>query len=73
LAAEHANFHFARLATADEEVKYAQNFNERLANNGRSSDSLKILPGIVPWWQSPRPKLRKSLNILMSWYPNEGA
>jgi FMN-dependent oxidoreductase (nitrilotriacetate monooxygenase family) len=48
LAATHADLHFAVFRSLEEGVKYRENFNERLAKNGRSPESMKILPGILP-------------------------
>lgn len=48
LAAKHADLHFAMFRNIEDGLRYRRDFNERLAKNGRSPDSLKILPGIVP-------------------------
>jgi FMN-dependent oxidoreductase (nitrilotriacetate monooxygenase family) len=48
LAAAHADLHFSLVRSIEEGKQYRQDLNERLAKVGRSPDSFKILPGIVP-------------------------
>jgi FMN-dependent oxidoreductase (nitrilotriacetate monooxygenase family) len=48
LAAAAADLHFAITRTIEEGQRYRQDFDARLQRNGRSPDSLKILPGVLP-------------------------
>lgn len=48
LAASHADLHFSLVRSIDEGKQYRIDLNERLKQAGRSPDSFKILPGIVP-------------------------
>jgi FMN-dependent oxidoreductase (nitrilotriacetate monooxygenase family) len=48
LAAAHADLHFSLVRSIEEGRQYRADMDERLRRVGRSPDSLKILPGIVP-------------------------
>lgn len=48
LAAAHADLHFSLVRSIDEGKQYRLDLDERLKRAGRTPDSLKILPGVVP-------------------------
>ncbi|MCC2613727.1 LLM class flavin-dependent oxidoreductase [Neorhizobium sp. Rsf11] len=48
LAAKHAEINFSLSRSIEEGKKYRADFDARLITNGRTPDSLKILPGILP-------------------------
>ena len=48
LAAAHADVHFAVLRSQAEGIAYRADLNTRLASFGRSPDSMKLIPGILP-------------------------
>ena len=48
LAAAHADLHFSLVRSIDEGQQYRLDLDERLRQAGRTPQSLKILPGIVP-------------------------
>ncbi|MCE3520226.1 LLM class flavin-dependent oxidoreductase, partial [Escherichia coli] len=48
LAAAHADVHFAVIRSEAEGLSYRADINNRLAKHGRSPESLKLLPGILP-------------------------
>ncbi|MFD1558214.1 LLM class flavin-dependent oxidoreductase [Paraburkholderia silviterrae] len=48
LVAAHVDVQFAIIRSIEEGLLYRKDMNERLARHGRSPDSLKILPGILP-------------------------
>jgi FMN-dependent oxidoreductase (nitrilotriacetate monooxygenase family) len=48
LATAYADLHFALIRSIDEGLLYRADINLRLAKNGRSPESFKILPGILP-------------------------
>lgn len=48
LAAAHADVHFAVIRGEAEGLSYRADINNRLAKHGRSPESLKLLPGILP-------------------------
>jgi FMN-dependent oxidoreductase (nitrilotriacetate monooxygenase family) len=48
LAAKHAEVHFAVLRTEAEGLAYRADINTRLASFGRTPESMKLLPGILP-------------------------
>jgi FMN-dependent oxidoreductase (nitrilotriacetate monooxygenase family) len=80
LAAAYADIHFAIVRGVEEGQRYRQDFNERLARFGRESESLKILPGILPIVAASRAEaaekqefletlvpVRLSVDLLSSW------
>jgi FMN-dependent oxidoreductase (nitrilotriacetate monooxygenase family) len=48
LAARHADVHFAVIRSQDEGLAYRADMNARLAKYGRTPESFKILPGVLP-------------------------
>ncbi len=48
LAAAHADVHFAVIRSEADGLAYRADMDKRLARQGRSPDSLKLLPGILP-------------------------
>jgi FMN-dependent oxidoreductase (nitrilotriacetate monooxygenase family) len=48
LATRYADIHFAIIRSNEEGLAYRSDINARLAKHGRSPDSFKILPGILP-------------------------
>jgi len=48
LAAAHADLHFSLVRSIEEGQQYRLEFDQRLRRAGRSLESFKILPGIVP-------------------------
>jgi FMN-dependent oxidoreductase (nitrilotriacetate monooxygenase family) len=48
LAAAHVDVQFAIIRSIEEGLLYRKDMNERLAHHGRTPESLKILPGILP-------------------------
>jgi alkanesulfonate monooxygenase SsuD/methylene tetrahydromethanopterin reductase-like flavin-dependent oxidoreductase (luciferase family) len=48
LAAAHADLHFSLVRSIEEGQQYRADLDDRIRRVDRSSDSLKILPGIVP-------------------------
>jgi len=48
LAGAHADVHFAVLRSEAQGLAYRADMNDRLARFGRTPDSLKLLPGILP-------------------------
>ncbi|MGY6126887.1 LLM class flavin-dependent oxidoreductase (plasmid) [Paraburkholderia strydomiana] len=48
LATRYADLHFTRCSNVDEGLNYRRDMNDRLAVQGRTPDSFKILPGIQP-------------------------
>jgi FMN-dependent oxidoreductase (nitrilotriacetate monooxygenase family) len=48
LAAAHADVHFAVIRSAEEGLAYRADMNARLAKCGRTPESFRLLPGILP-------------------------
>ena len=80
LAAAHADIHFAIIRGIEDGQRYRQDFNERLARYGRTPESMKILPGILPIVAASRAEatekqafletlvpVRMSVDLLSSW------
>lgn len=80
LAAAHADVQFAVFRDEAQGLAYRADMNERLVRNGRSPDSFKLLPGILPIVASSRDEAlekqaqleelmvdRVSIDLLSSW------
>ena len=48
LAAAHADVHFIVARKMEDAVRYRADMNARLARHGRTPDSLKLIPGVLP-------------------------
>jgi FMN-dependent oxidoreductase (nitrilotriacetate monooxygenase family) len=69
LAAAHADLHFSMCRSLEEGMLYRRDLNERLERNGRSPNSLKILPGIQPVLAASAAEAKEKRELLESLVP----
>ncbi|WP_233886376.1 LLM class flavin-dependent oxidoreductase [Paraburkholderia flagellata] len=69
LAARYADLHFSMCRSVEEGVAYRRDLNERLVRIGRSSDSLKVLPGIQPVLAASAAEAKEKKELLESLVP----
>jgi FMN-dependent oxidoreductase (nitrilotriacetate monooxygenase family) len=69
LAAAHADLHFSLVRSIEEGKQYHLDLNERLRQAGRTPDSFKILPGIVPIVAESAAAAREKQALLESLMP----
>jgi FMN-dependent oxidoreductase (nitrilotriacetate monooxygenase family) len=69
LAAAHADLHFSLVRSIEEGKQYRLDLNERLRQAGRTPDSFKILPGIVPIVAESAAAAREKQALLESLMP----
>ena len=66
LAAAHVDVHFSIIRSIEEGLLYRKDMNARLARHGRTPDSFKILPGILPIVAASAAEAREKQEILES-------
>ena len=66
LAAAHVDVHFAIIRSIEEGLLYRKDMNARLARHGRTPESFKILPGILPIVAASQEEAREKQEVLES-------